>query len=461
MPSGVAGNDRAARVRQSIRMITFDTITAVSSATGRSARMIVRVSGPAAIAAGRRLCPFLQIVPGTAARSELIFQDLSVPAWIYVFAGPRSYSGEDLVEFHVPGNPLVAQMLTQELLCLGARSAGPGEFTARAYFSGRIDLTEAEGVAATVSAQSESELRAARQLLSGELARRLRPVTDMLAETLALVEVGIDFSDEDVTFLAADEVERRIRSAEESLEQLTRETARFEQLTHEPQILLIGRPNAGKSTLLNVLAEHERAVVSPVAGTTRDALSADVQLDRGMVRLIDVAGLEPHGGDDEMARQMQSRALRAVETSDLVVLVHDSTDSQPIPGLPRTPDFLVLTKTDLAPSSAAVTSVAKVACTVSVSAVTGEGLNELREKLDTLAFGEASSRPRLALNARHLLAIEDAHKALDGAIEGLGAGAEVTALGLREAIESLGSILGQVTPDDLLGRIFSRFCIGK
>src|SRR5687768_16434231 len=229
-------------------MHSGDTIVAISSAVGPAARMIVRASGPesAQLAASLGVDPLPEA--SSASRTLLRFSALTVPAWLYVFRAPRSYTGEDLVEFHLLGNPLLARMLLDALVANGARPADPGEFTARAYFNGRIDLTEAEGVAATIAAGGEQELRAARQLLAGELARRLRPATDLIAETLALVEVGIDFSDEDVSFLSAVQVSQRAAHADDMLRELLDGSARFERLTHEPQVVLVGRPNAGKST---------------------------------------------------------------------------------------------------------------------------------------------------------------------------------------------------------------------
>src|SRR5688572_25747404 len=171
-----------------------DTITAISSAVGPSARMIVRLSGPDARPIASPIVPDLQLDRALASRLTLRLNDLTIPSWLYCFLAPRSYTAEDVIEFHVPGNPLLAHMLLDELVRRGARRADAGEFTARAYFNGRMDLSEAEGVAATIAAQSARELHAARQLMSGELARRLRPTLDLLADSLALVEVGIDFS---------------------------------------------------------------------------------------------------------------------------------------------------------------------------------------------------------------------------------------------------------------------------
>jgi tRNA modification GTPase len=366
-----------------------------------------------------------------------------------------------LIEFHIPGNPMLARMLLDEVIRRGARLAEAGEFTARAYFNGRMELTQAEGVAATIAAHSERELRAARQLLGGELARRLTPVMDALAHGLALVEVGIDFSDEEVTFLSAEQVRARCEEASGALGRILEESARFERLSHEPRLVLVGRPNAGKSTLLNALAGRARAVVSNVAGTTRDAIWAEVRLSRGLVRVVDVAGLEEGSGfrvqgseaEDEIARQMRERALGEVSEADGVVMVREMGDAREMVAVGRQVDWVVWTKADLGgPGDVGA---------LAVSALTGAGMDVLREKLDELAFGERVGGGGLALNARHVAAIGEARLALERAVEAVELGAEVVAMELREALDALGGVLGKMSPDDLLGRVFSEFCIGK
>jgi tRNA modification GTPase len=331
-----------------------------------------------------------------------------------------------------------------------------------------MDLTAAEGVAATIAAHSEAELRAARQLLSGELARRLRPAIDLIAETLALIEVGIDFVEEDISFLSPVEMKERINRADGILTHIIEQSARFETLTHEPTAVLVGLPNAGKSTLLNALAGSERAVVSPVAGTTRDALSVEVALPRGVIRVIDVAGISssPHASASDpsspgdIERQMRERALREIQTADLVLLVHDGSSPHSPVSPPRPPDLIVLTKCDLLSSPKNIPSEIGPR-TIALSAQTGEKLDVLREALDAMAFGSRALGATLALNARHLHAIADARAALTRAAGLIAQGGELIALELREALDALGSILGAVSPDDLLGRIFSAFCIGK
>ena len=441
-------------------MAPAQTIVAISSSVLPAARLIVRLSGNEAISVAKTVCRELPDTPA-AARVHLHCGELTLPAWVYVFCSPRSYTGEDLIEFHLPGNALLARMLIDKLMQQGARPAEAGEFTARAYFNGRMDLTEAEGVAATIHAQNEQELSAARQLLTGELSRRLRPMMEQVADVLARVEAGIDFSDEDVTFISAKEAAGRAAEVQELLLKLERDSARFERLSHEPTFVLVGRPNAGKSTLLNALAGAGRAVVSDLAGTTRDVLSAEVALERGIVRVLDVAGLEEDlvntadaSPQAQIARQMRNRALAAVGGADFVVLVKDATDPRPVLELPRRPDILVSNKSDLR----ADTSGAAIA----VSARTGAALPALRSRMSELAFGRERGAD-LALNARHLRAITDAREALARArsiAEGAGA-AELLALELRSTLDALGNVLGQITPDDVLGRVFATFCIGK
>ncbi len=439
-------------------MNTEETIVAISSAVGQAARMIVRLSGSQSV-------ELLQSIGGevsTAGAYRVRLRAPSglgqVPAWAYVFRSPRSYTGQDLVELHLPGNPLLVRLIVEDFVHRGARHAEPGEFTSRAYLNGRLDLTEAEGVALTISAGNDAELLAARQLMSGELARRVRPLMEQLAQGLALLEAGIDFVEEDISFISADDLRARIDEIEGGIRDLLRQTSRLEQLSHEPRFALVGRPNAGKSTLLNALAKHDRAVVSPVAGTTRDALSVRIPLDRGMVTVTDVAGLESVGDDPHgINAQMQDRARRTIEEADHVLLVVDASVNEPAIALPREPDLLIRNKIDLLSSPPD-----GVASTIGVSALQGTHIDALEHRLSEIAFGSRESGAVLALGARHLYALDECLGSLSHARSSLDLGAsELIAHDLREALDALGRILGQVTPDDVLGRIFSSFCIGK
>ncbi len=438
-------------------MVSADTIVAFATGVVPAARIVIRTSGPDALSVAADLCD----VPASAGRVTLVFAGVRCPAWVYAFRSPRSYTGEDVVEYGLPGSPVLARMFYDELLARGLRPAEPGEFTARAYFAGKLGLTEAEGVAAAIAAGNADELAAARQLMAGELARRLRPVVDAVADTLALVEVGIDFAEEDVTVLNGAEVRRRIAAADGVLADLAADGGRSETAAHEPRVVLAGRPNAGKSSLLNALAGHGRAVVSPAAGTTRDVLTAAIDLPRGRVQVVDAAGLDDRlagplaGGDrgpqagrpNGMDAEMQGRAADAIAAADVLVLVVDAIDDRPDVPLSRPPDLRVVNKVDLTGGPG-------------LSAVTGAGLDDLRRSIDAAAFGRGGATGRLALNHRHLSAVADARAALARATEQADV-PELAAADLRAALDAVGSVVGSVTPDDVLGRIFGTFCIGK
>jgi tRNA modification GTPase len=290
---------------------------------------------------------------------------------------------------------------------------------------------------------------------------------DDLAQTLALVEAGIDFSDEDITFLDAPQVAQAARRAEQSLAGLLNESPRFERLSHEPRIVLVGRPNAGKSTLLNLLSESTRAVVSPRAGTTRDVIHADAVLDRGIVHIVDAAGLEDRVDSDaddspraQIARQMHQRSLAEVQRADAVVLLVECDDPRPMLDLRRDPDLVVMTKVDRSHDSLAPPN--SDSGRISISAHSGAGIDLLKQRLSSLAFGQDAPGSALALKSRHREAIGQAMASLARAKDlAVSATPELLALELRDALDALGRILGQMTPDDVLGRVFATFCIGK
>lgn len=437
-------------------MPDHEVIAAIASPAAPAARIIVRLSGKGCWEMVRSLIVCDPVRCGVV---PLVVNGMRFPATILLFGA--GYTGEESAELHLPGNVLLARRTLQSLYGAGARPAEPGEFTARAFLNGRLDLAEAEGVAATIHATSERELTAARRLQSGELARRLAPITDDLTQTLALLEAGIDFSEEDIRFLSPADLAARVQAIIGDLQSLLGESTRFERLAHEPTIVLCGRPNAGKSTLLNSLAGRTRAVVSPTAGTTRDVLEAEVELERGMVRVVDTAGMEEKDeggrmkdGKGAIEQQMRHRAVAAIRSADVVVLVREVDDDRPV-SLPRIPELTVVTKSDLHPSSFILHP-----C-IRVSARTGENLPGLRSRLDELAFGTRGGET-LALNARHVQQIETACAELATLLRELGTKTdELSAEHLRYALDALGEITGMVSPDDVLGRVFATFCIGK
>ncbi len=433
-----------------------DTIVALATTAGPAARAIVRTSGGAAFQLAARLGG-RDLVPGNLSSVRLGFAQLEVHAHCLAFLGPRSHTGEDIVEYHLPGNPLLARLLIDSLIFLGARQAEPGEFSARAFFNGRIRLDQAEGVAAVISATSDRELSAARKLRAGELARRLEPALEALADLLALCELGIDFSEEDIVVISTADAGTRVAALRDDLRRLLAESAKLEQLSRPPTVALVGRPNAGKSTLLNALAGYRRAVSSQEAGTTRDAIRADIELPSGLATVVDLAGLaaSPASEIDAMAI---ARAHGQAQQADVLVLVRDATTDAPDPPLPWKPDLIVLNKIDLVPSQLSLSDPA-----VLVSALAGTGLPALRQRLGELTFAVPAGSESLALAARHRQAVAEAldHLDLAGAALQADQGGEIVSLHLRGALDALGRILGVVSPDELLGRIFGRFCIGK
>ena len=437
-----------------------DTIVALASPAGPAARAVVRMSGPQAIAIAARVSSDIAV---GVSRQTLRFASLAVPGWIYSFRAPHSYTGQDAVEFHLPGNLVLVRMLMDDLIRFGARPAEAGEFTARAFLSGRLSLDAAEGVAATVAAGGAAEANAARQLMAGELARRLQPILDSLANTLALLEVGIDFSEEDVTVLDPAERRGRLTRCDVELADLLAVTGRFSLLRHEPTVVLAGRSNAGKSTLFNALLGQHRAVVSDVAGTTRDVLIEPLMLPGGTVLLCDVAGLDPAAemtgtsAEQAIARQMRQHAGRAIAAAEVLLHVVASNDSEP-PTIyfPVQPDLLIRSKSDQSKK-------ADDAAALSVSAHTGDGLGLLLKAINALAFPQteapAEGASMIALNARHVAALSEARASLARALHA--DAAELVAADVREAVDQIGSVVGILTPDDILGKIFAGFCIGK
>ena len=441
-------------------MLRDDTIFALATPDQPAALAVIRTSGPAAFDLAATLGAD-QLRDRCAVRRDLTFDGLTVPATLYAFRGPRSHTGEDVVEYLLPGSPPLVSMLLKVLANLGGRPAEPGEFSARAFFNAKLTLDAAEGVAASISATNDAGLAAAGRLRGGELSRRLAGPLDALADLAALCELALDFADEDVTVLAPADAEYRIDAISADLRRLVAESPRLERLGRPPTIALVGRANAGKSTLLNALCGTERAVASPVAGTTRDALTADVDLPAGRATLVDLAGLEPealHALDAAAA----GVARRAAAEADVLVLLR--ADDRDDPLLPRAPDLIVGTKSDLASllqqaGSGPDAQTATRQPHLRVSARTGANINALKSRMSDLAFARATG-DALALNARHVAALRESLDSLADARASTHT-PEFLAHDLRRALDALGQVLGLVTPDDLLGRVFSRFCIGK
>jgi tRNA modification GTPase len=454
-----------------------ETIAALASAPGPAPRGIVRISGEGALTAltsfyspekNRDWPP--RRASSTRGTLQLKAFQVPVPAQAAVWPTHRSYTGEPLVEIHTVGSPPLLEALLDEIYRCGVRPARPGEFTMRAFLSGRIDLTQAEGVLGVIDADGQAELEAALGQLAGGLSQRLGPVRSDLMDLLADLEAGLDFVDEDIEFVSQEAAHDRLGRAETSLRNLLQQATDRMQTSGRRQIVLAGLPNAGKSTLFNALAGHEAAIVSPLAGTTRDWLRATMDWDGLAIELVDTAGWEMAEGDVGVAAQ--SQRADQVRRADLVLWCRSSgvsaaefaEDDARRADLIATgvPVLDVLTKADLTagspPPAADRTSVA-------ISAAHSIGLDELKQ---AIRWRVASGRDRsgeilgsTAARCRESLAA--ALDALDRARVAVSTqlGDELIALELRGVLHELARILGVVYTDDILDRLFSRFCIGK
>ena len=437
-----------------------DTIAAIATAPGAGGVGIVRLSGPAsrAIAEGicaRRLLPRLAVHARFRDDDGHTLDD-GIVLW---FAAPASYTGEDVVELQAHGSPVVLAQLLQRCVRLGARPARPGEFTERAFLEGKLDLAQAEAVADLISAGSQAAARAARRSLDGEFSRRVDALVEQLTQLRMYVEAALDFPDEDIDFLAVPELGDRLRATRESLAVLVREAGRGKRLMDGLHVVIIGAPNVGKSSLLNALADEDRAIVSDIAGTTRDLLRETLDLEGVLLTLVDTAGLRD--APDSIEAEGIRRARAELQRADVVLAVLDDDDAK-LPAdlageIPEGARVLWLhNKADLRSHASGVVQIDHF----SVSARTSLGLDKLRARLRELAGGEGGGS--FSARARHLDALAQARICLDRASACLDANqAELAAEELRQAQLALGQITGVMDADTLLGRIFSGFCIGK
>ena len=384
-----------------------DTIVAVSSPAGSAARGIVRISGPQAFdIAGQLFRADQGAALGDRPSHRRLAGELEidrdcprVPVVAYVFKAPKSYTGQDLIEFHLPGSVLVLNLAVGRLLEAGARQAQPGEFTARAFANGRMDLTEAEGVAAVIKARSDAQLAAANRLMHGAVSKRIHHLRERLADLLALIEAEIDFSEEEITFITAEQLARQTAALGEELKKIRARGLSEEQLNVLPTVALVGPPNVGKSRLLNRLSGLDRAICSPVAGTTRDMLSAPLELARCEALLVDMAGLGQAGSPID--RQAHELACSVAGQADLVVFVIDLCTEPVEPRLDlledlperRAPVIYTANKVDLLDRGEASARCQALRAefndvVLPISARTGEGLDRLRGLI------EANCKPR-------------------------------------------------------------------
>ena len=450
----------------------LDTIASISTPPGRGGIGIVRLSGPEALALAAKLLTLTAPLEHARATLTRVLDPHDPDATIddgiiTAFHAPRSYTGDDLVEIAAHGSPVVLEAVLRSALSHGARLAEPGEFTRRAFLSGRIDLTQAEAVHDLIAAQTLDQARVAAQQLGGALSRRVMPIKGDLLHLIALLEAGMDFASgelDDVDVVPPAQIAASICSVVAPLEALAASFQRGLLLRNGAAIAIVGRPNAGKSSLFNRLLARERAIVTPLPGTTRDTLEESLALGGIPLRLIDTAGLRLTGAD-EAEQHGIARTHEALADADLILLVRDATQT-PSPdddalaaSLADRPHIIVHNKIDLLPATHAVEPTI-----IPTSALTGAGLDALRDAiLEQLGAAGSLAESGLLNNLRQQQAVTAALDTLTAAANANAAALphELILLDLHAALRALDSLTGATTPDDILARIFSTFCIGK
>lgn len=439
-----------------------ETICALATAVG-GALSVVRLSGAESLGVARRLWRGRGGLGKENARRMLLGELRDLPGGVIdagclavYMPGPRSYTGEDVVEFHLHGGPVPARLALEAIQSCGVRNAEPGEFTRRAFLNGRLDLTQAEAVGLMVDAESRQALSLANRQLAGELRRLVEGHCRELEILLSEVESRLDFPEEELDWMSAGELLGRLDARKDALVALAATRREGEVLREGARLVLSGAPNAGKSSLLNRLLGRERAIVSPTPGTTRDTVEADFVLRGIPLHLVDTAGIRGEGAE-AVERDGMARAKAAAAEADIVVWLVDSASPSPMrwPGWGHRGALLeVFSKCDLSPAPEDA---------LGISSRTGEGLEALAAEIEKRLLGApAGSGSLLAVGARHAVLLEEAVRALGECRPLLESGQwELAAIPLRRAIASLGRITGKTPDPDVLDTIFHRFCIGK
>jgi tRNA modification GTPase len=449
---------------QNVNVLT-DTIAAIATASGSGGIGVVRVSGPQAPAIAQSIlghCPAPRhavYLPFKEADASTIDQGIAL-----FFQGPNSYTGEDVLELQAHGGPAILQILLMRCLSLGARQALPGEFTQRAYLNDKMDLAQAEAVADVINASTVEAARSAMRSLSGEFSSRIHVLLERLIELRMYVEACLDFPEEEIDFISQGNVELKLNNILLELQKVFQQAKQGNLLREGLTVVLVGQPNVGKSSLINQLAGDEVAIVTPIAGTTRDTVKSLIQINGIPLHIIDTAGLRET--DDEIEKFGIARTWRALESANIALLLldasHGITDVEKsiLDRLPLDlPKIWVHNKIDLSSELPSLKEIDRETH-IFISAKKGDGVDLLKAHLLKMAGWQTTSEGVFMARTRHLEAIAEVESYLNAALQSIHQ-AELVAENLRSAQTALNSITGEFTPDDLLGEIFSKFCIGK
>ena len=445
--------------------LKIDTICALATAIGQSGIGVVRISGPLSKVISKKILR-IKLKPrhafyGAFYDNEGITIDKGVAIY---FPGPNSYTGEDVVEFQGHGGMSVMRKLLEIALFLGARLSEPGEFSKRAFLNGKMDLVQAEAVQDLIQSSSEESALSAVRSLTGEFSEKINHLLLELTSLRVFVEATIDFSDEEIDFLESHQVSTKLKNLKDLLKNILESANQGAILRDGLHVVIAGKPNAGKSSLLNALTKQPSAIVTDIAGTTRDVLKETIHVDGMPLHIIDTAGL--HNSDDIIEQEGIKRAYTEINNADVVLLVFDTKDHVPdftiLPDLVKNkPIICIRNKIDLSNAESEVNKLDSQV-KVSLSAKNGDGVDLLRKTLAEFAGLNSDGEGVFLARKRHIDSIDQTLIYINSALEQLEGGAsELVAEDLRQAGMSLGQITGEFSSDDLLGEIFSSFCIGK
>src|SRR5262245_54513290 len=444
-----------------------DTIAAIATASGSGLRGIVRLSGPKSVEIVSKLFDgeFSESAPTCRRGTVLLPRDLGrLPATLYLWPTTNSYTRQPSAELHLPGSPPILEGALEAACQNGARLARPGEFTLRAFLAGRLDLTQAEAVLGVIDADSRQSLKSALAQLAGGIARPLQVLRERLLDLLAQLEAGLDFVDEDIEFISDAELDQQLAAAVETIDNLANQMRSRGEAGQIPRIVLAGLPNVGKSSLLNALAEDSAAIVSDIAGTTRDFVTRRVKFGQRECLIIDTAGRFTTPPATAIESAAQSLAGQQTENADLVLLCLDASqplrewERQQLSARSDSKMLTVWTKTDL--PAAGIDEVSGPA--VHTSSRTGAGIEDLRKAIErALAPIDSESGVVVGTADRCRESLRLSAEALQRARTTAAAGEELVAAEVRIALDELGRVVGAIYTEDILDRVFSRFCIGK
>lgn len=442
-----------------------DTICALATAYGQSGIGVIRVTGPLSKSISKKIL-HQDLEPRYAYYGSFFDNDNNLidKGVAIAFPGPNSYTGEDVVEFQGHGGVSVIRKLLETIISLDVRVAEPGEFTKRAFLNGKLDLVQAEAVQDLIQSSSEESALSAVRSLTGEFSEKINQILSELIALRVFVEATIDFSDEEIDFLESHEVSSKLHSLKLTLLNILESANQGAILRDGIHVAIAGKPNAGKSSLLNSLTKQPSAIVTDVAGTTRDVLKETIQIDGMPIHIIDTAGL--HNSDNIIEQEGIRRAHTEINNADVVLLVYDASDkSVDLSILPESvkdkPKIVIKNKIDLTGSKAGIQNIQNNP-EISISAKNGDGINIVRKALADFAGLNSNTEGVFLARKRHIIAINETLSFINSAISQLDGGAsELVAEDLRQAGMHLGQITGEFSSDDLLGQIFSSFCIGK